>query len=215
MARVMKGLAVGLLAMVSAGALHASPARPVAPAPQARTAPPTAQETLQNVLVTRGMAKSDMAQLMEFTGRQLDLGWGLILDQAFAVPLVVFSEKDTGLVLALVRNTGSEAACVRVKGDMRGESVFEESVSEGDILVLPGNAVSVIGGGIRTTTGEWDVAMDAGVAIWRAPIGATDATLCQQSAPPLLAAWLAEPGYEHFADFANKRMGGAGAAPGG
>lgn len=215
MARAMMGWALGLLAMISAEAAQAAPARPAVPAPQAGTAPPTAEETLQNVLVTRGMARSDMAQLVDFTGRQLDLGWGLILDQAFAVPLVVFSEKDTGLALALVRNTGSIAACVRVKGDMRGESVFEEAVTAEDVLVLPGNAVSVIGGGIRTTTGEWDVNMDAGVAVWQAPAGATDAALCQQSAPPLLKAWLAEPGFEHFADFAKKRMGGAGAAPGG
>lgn len=212
------GLALGLLALVSAEsaqAAQAAPAGPAAPAAQARPVPLTAQETLENVLVARGMARSDMAQLMDFTGRQLDLGWGLILDQAFAVPLVVFDEKSTGLALALVRNTGGVSACVRVKGDMRGESVFEEAVTAEDVLVLPGNAVSVIGGGIRTTTGEWDVNMDAGVAIWQAPVGATDAALCKQSAPALLAAWLAEPGFEHFADFARKRMGGAGAAPGG
>ncbi|HEX4854386.1 hypothetical protein [Arenimonas sp.] len=204
------GWALGLLALVSAASVQAAQASAAAPAAPARPVPLTAQETLENVLVARGMARSDMAQLMDFTGRQLDLGWGLILDQAFAVPLVVFDEKSTGLALALVRNTGSVSACVRVKGDMRGESVFEEAVTAEDVLVLPGNAVSVIGAGIRTTTGDWDVNMDAGVAIWQAPVGATDAALCQQSAPALLAAWLAEPGFEHFADFANKRLPAGG-----
>ena len=198
------GLALGLLAMVPAAWAQAPQAQPAAPAPQ------TAKEVLVNVLVSRGMVKSDIDQLMAFTGRQLDLGWGLGLDQAFAVPLVVFDENSTGLALAVVRNAGDAPACVRVKGDMRGESVFEEAVTAEDVLVLPGNAVSVIGGGIRTTTGEWDVNMDAGVAIWQAPVGATDAALCKQSAPALLAAWLAEPGFEHFADFAKKRLPAGG-----
>jgi hypothetical protein len=215
MARVMMGLALGLLAMVPAVSPQAAQAQQAAPAPQARPAPQTAKDVLVNVLVSRGMVKSDIDQLMAFTGRQLDLGWGLGLDQAFAVPLVVFDENSTGLALAVVRNAGDVAACVRVKGDMRGESVFEEAVSTEDVLVMPGATVSVIGSGLRIVGEEWDVQMDAGVAIWQAPVGTTDAALCRNTAPALLAPWLAEPGYEHFADFAKKRMPAGDAAPGG
>lgn len=210
MARVMMGWALGLLALVPAAGPLAAQAQQ-APAVQARPAPQTAKDVLVNVLVSRGMAKADIDQLMAFTGRQLDLGWGLGLDQTFAVPLVVFDENSTGLALAVVRNGGDAPACVRVKGDLRGASVFKEAVSTEDVLVMPGATVSVIGSGLRIAGEDWDVQMDAGVAIWQAPVGTTDAALCQTTAPELLAPWLAEPGYEHFADFAKKRLpAGAG-----
>ena len=215
MARVMMGLALGLLAMVAAAWSLAAQARQSAPSAQAQPAPQTAKEVLVNVLVSRGMLKSDIDQLMAFAGRELDLGWGLGLDQAFAVPLVVFDENSTGLALAVVRNAGDAPACVRVKGDMRGESVFEEAVSTEDVLGMPGNTVSVIGSGLRIVGEDWDVQMDAGVAIWQAPVGTTDAALCRTTAPALLASWLAEPGFEHFADFAKKRMPAGDAASGG
>lgn len=175
-----------------------------APAVQAQQ---SAKEVLTDILLARGMVREDIDQLVVFRGRALDLGWDMSLDQSFAIPVVVFDEGSTGLALALVRNAGQVATCARVKGDMRGESVFDKTLSTTNVLVAPGAAVPVVGSGLRIVGEEWDVEMDAGVAVWQAPPGATRDEQCNETQPELLNGWLAAPGFTHFADYARERLG--------